>query len=211
MTKSSLALHISSQTGTMRDYLTEMTGLMNSNLSDFADRVDQEADNLDAEGKDDWYDQNYDQEWKLTEVFPELYTKSFFVMIYSYIESTMKYFATALESHRQCEIKIDDLKGRGINLYKTYFEKVQSLPMKNSKSSQKIDDYRKIRNFIVHNNSRLDNTANAKHIKRFAKMNPTLLSIAPQDEIKINDQTNHDFLNAVELYLSELADLLSKT
>jgi len=211
MANSLLASHVSSQCSTMRDYLIEMSRLMDNNLSDFSDRINQEADNLDREAKEDWFDSNYDEQWKLAEVFPEIYRKSFFIMIYGYIEATMRSFAMVLESHRQKEIKIDNLKGDGINLYRIYFLKVQSIPLKSSSHSQKIDSYRKMRNFIVHNNSRLDNSNNAKQIKRFAEKYPDLLTIASHGEIKIQDQTNHDFLNAVEKYLCELADLLSET
>ncbi len=102
--------------------------------------------------------------------FQNTFRKSFFINLYSFLEKKL---------FEQCEIrstpsslKVSEIRGNGLERVKIYFTKVLHVDFpSNTKGWQEIQNYRRLRNNIVHNRGRLDydNTTDSGETKTLRK------------------------------------------
>ncbi|MCL4264752.1 MAG: hypothetical protein KJ069_16130 [Anaerolineae bacterium] len=193
----------------LRDYLLDLSTSLDSSTKVFIAKVDAEAAAMSEESRDAWYEWNSDIHWQLTDVYPAILNNSLFIIIYSYLESSLLDFSRRLESQNPQPVKMKELRGEGIELCRTYLKKVHAIDFPDTSIEwQRITVYRKIRNFIVHNDRKLDGSENAKVVRDFATQNPKLISIDQFDQIAVSTQCNIDFIDVIYEFLMKL---LSKT
>ena len=86
-----------------------------------------------------------------------------------------------------------------------YLKKVQGIDFPDqSKEWNQISTYRKVRNFLVHNDGYLDNSKNAKTVKQFASKKPEFLIINQHSQIVLANECNLDFINTIQKFFTKL-------
>lgn len=85
---------------------------------------------------------------------------SFFVTIYFYLESELTRYCRKLEKDSQEKLSLSDIVGNGVQRAITYLIKVHHInfSLGNSQEWEKIQNYNTLRNCIVHNQGRLDDS-----------------------------------------------------
>jgi len=106
--------------------------------------------------------------------FPEFENtifSSFFVMVYSYFESELMQYCRDLEKQNPKEISWSDISDQNIlEKAKEYLTKVQKIEFpSNSPEWEKIRNFTNLRNCIVHNQGRVDNSFNEKQRVKLSK------------------------------------------
>lgn len=193
--------------GNLKDYLLQLSMSLSKSNQAFINKIEAKAAEMPDELRDDWLEWNSDIHWQLTDVFPNILNNSLLVTIYSYLESTLFDISRHKESQNPKLIKINDLRGDGIELYRNYLKKVHAIKFPDTSDEWKrITVYRKIRNFIIHNDRILDNSKNAENIRQFAEQFPKLISINQFDQISVSEQSNIDFIDVVQNFLMDLLE-----
>lgn len=116
-------------------------------------------------------------ELEITLNFPNILRRSFFVNLYSFLESTLMQKCHDLERKDVQTLLLKEIAGKGIQQAMTYFIKVQGIPFSLGESSQweKIRHYQRLRNCIVHNEGKLDErTSERPKIESFVAKEPGL-------------------------------------
>ncbi len=114
---------------------------------------------------------------ELTEEFPRLLRNSLFVLSYSVTENYLNYYCNRSEKHFGLKLTLSDLKGRGVERAKNYLKKVAEIDFPENDEWAEIKHYNRIRNFIVHNNGKLDDSSNAGKVEKYIKAKPDLLEL----------------------------------
>ena len=127
---------------------------------------------------------------------------SFFVMIYGYMESELIHYCQYLEKRDPQKVELSDLAGKNDVLKSiTYLTKVQQLEfsIKNSPMWERIRGFKTLRNYIVHNQGKLDDDNKWNALLK-------LFKIQFQDEICILDRNFcSDALATMEKFLNSVA------
>ena len=106
---------------------------------------------------------------------PNLFYKSTLTGLYSFFESTFRELVKAEREKRKIKLKLDDLKGTGIILSKDFLEKVLEVNLNSLENVwTKIDNTRKIRNSIVHNDNDNPDSDRTKQVVKICKENDQL-------------------------------------
>lgn len=114
--------------------------------------------------------------------FFDSFSKSILIATYSNIEAKIKALCDVYSSIYSKKIIYDDLKANGgyLNTSIKYLTKVLDLDVTNLEQYRsKIDDYRKIRNQIVHNNSEYSSAGELREIKKIVGKFDEKIALAP--------------------------------
>ncbi|WP_291136540.1 hypothetical protein [Flavobacterium sp. UBA7663] len=139
--------------------------------------------------------------------FKELKLESVFLSSYSLFEHFFKTFALSYKNYYNLKLDIDDLSGNNyINKTKLYLEKVIVLDLSSLNSLwNKITKYQKIRNKIVHSNSRF-NKSDKETIKELNKMDG--IEINTYGLITMTDKKFIlNFWNLFDEYINEIIEI----
>ena len=194
----------------LRMYALELSQILDSHTKVIVAEVEAKAKKMSKESRDEWYEWNEDAHWQLSDVFPSIMQDSLFVTTYSYLESALASIVKKLANDNPKPVKLQELRGDGLQLFKTYLNKVQEIDFPdNSSEWQRISTYRRIRNFIVHNDRKLEDSKNADIVRQFSSQYPQLVSINRFNKISITKECNTDFIDRVEKFFSTLLDKIS--
>jgi hypothetical protein len=185
----------------MREYSGELSELIEGTKDAFSKKVDERAKSMPAELRNGWYDWNADRYWMLRDVFPSLLHNSLFIAIYSYLESTLGNLARKMERSNPQDVAMEDIQQSVIDRYRKYLKKFQGIDFPDqSREWGRIRAYQKIRNVIVHNGGRVDDShKHAKCIRNFIGQNSDLVLI-DQDQVYVTRQGNLDFIDILEVF-----------
>lgn len=174
----------------------------------FRQRIDDYATDMSEEDKDNWYELNYDEHWQLANTFPRVLNNSLFVTIHSFFESYLQQLSKLFEFYSPDSKQINAIKSNGIGKYQVYLKNIHGIPFPDTSNEwNRICIFRKIRNFIAHCDSKLDDTNNAHVVKVFAKSNPDLITLSKAGDIRVSHQCNIKFVNDTDIFLRELLDI----
>lgn len=189
----------------LRTYIIELSEALNSKTGEFVAKVESQAASMAEDERDEWYEWNSDTHWQLTDVFPTILQNSLLVSTDSYLESVLSSIVRHMERDQPNQIKVKDLRGVGIDLYSAYLKKVQGVDFPDKTPEwQAITIYHKVRNFIVHNDRKLDDSKNAQAIRNFVKGHPTFIKINQFDQISVTVECNINFVDTVNHFLTDL-------
>jgi len=146
-----------------------------------------------------------------TDVFtPNLFYKSSLTVLYSFFELSLREIVKSEREKRKISLNINDLKGDGITLYKDYLVKVIGIDLSSiDKFWQEIDKYKKVRNYIIHNESENSDIKKVKLIKEICKKNNYLVFSEETNEVNIvSSDYLIDFAASIENYFKGLLMIL---
>ncbi len=145
-------------TGSFDDYLTSTVDFLESEKKKYEKRVEELASQSDAEDTSIDLQIAYFELQSFSQLENAIFS-SFFVMIYSYVESELTQYCRDLGKHSPKERLWSDISKRHNTLdrVKEYLSKVQKIDFpSNSPEWRKIQNFTNLRNCIVHNQGRLN-------------------------------------------------------
>jgi hypothetical protein len=143
------------------------------------------------------------------EEFTDMLRKSFFVSLYSLLESQMEDECRARRQARNdIRLSLGDLSGKGIDRAKRYLTKVLGVSSIFGTSEwQRIKKYNLLRNCIVHNEGRLQGFGGQKDLREYINDNQQKLSLRKwlgQEEVVLSKEFCKEAVNAIDRFLQEL-------
>jgi len=119
-------------------------------------RVEMEASELPQRRRDEFKELFSDDYWKFSEIFPNIFRYSLFVMCYTFLEHHLDGLCKYLNRGNKYSIELEDLKGKGIFRAQRYLQKVACITFpEKTPEWKKILKYNHIRNLIVHKGGQL--------------------------------------------------------
>ncbi len=163
----------------------------------FQDSIDEMAEKLSDEDKEDCYDFHSDEYWRLSEISPRIFRNSLLLTTYSLLEHRLMRLCLSYQRERKIALSVNDIQGKGIRKYQTYLKKVLLIEFPDQGNEWKdMLILNKIRNAIAHNDGILDENRSANDIYDFVSDN--------RDHIKITDT------NSVQLQVGFIQLALDK-
>jgi len=106
----------------------------------------------------------FEKEHKLEDIFPNMLRRSFFVAIYSLIEAQLNAICHDQERTKGLQLSVEDSTNsdKSIGRARKYLVKEAKICFPDSPEWNKLRDYQKLRNCIVHNEGRLE-SGHKKH------------------------------------------------
>lgn len=192
---------ITSEIEELREVTSLIDNLMTEEVKKFNSRIDKMAQGLSKEEQDEFYGWHSDDYWRLSKAFPNVTAASLFVTNYSFLEYQLIFICKSLHSIKKFPIKLLDLKGEGIFLAQNYLKKVVGISDFPDQTAQwnEICQYNRIRNFIVHNNSQLDDSDRAKAIKLYIT-NKSSIILDPHDRFELSMTFISEAIDIIEAF-----------
>lgn len=200
-----LAEHlITSEIGELRELTSLIDTLLTEEVKRFSSRIDKMAQELSKEEQDEYYEWQSDDYWRFPEAFPNITAASLFVTNYSFLEYQLLLICKSLHSIKNFPIKLSDLKGEGIFLAGNYLKKVVGLSDFPDQTAHwnEICQYNRIRNFVVHNNSQLNDSDGANAIKLYIK-NKSSITLDANDRFQISLKFITEEIDTIEAFFKD--------
>lgn len=122
-------------------------------------------------------------------VFPKILRSSFLVACYSYLEYELTDYCRYLRKEHSLPLDVNDLKGSGIERASKYLNHIAKLDFPDTDLSwNEIRYLNKIRNFIVHNEGRLDDSKKAEAVRDYISKRSDLLSLDEDEAIILSGE-----------------------
>ena len=166
----------------LKDFLATLEGLLQKESEDIPKRINTEAEKLTEKEKEDLYDAAANMGWELTKIFQNILRSSFFVACYSYYEHKRNHLQNCLSK----EINFPD----------------------NDPSQKELKYFKWIRNFIIHNEGRLDNTDKAQKIRSYITKRSDI-SVDEENTIILSKEYCMHALNIIEAFFDALFSRLT--
>lgn len=189
--------------------LEEVHDTLAGRLAEFQQSIEEHAAKLSPDSREDWYEWNRDTHWELSEVFPRILRHSLFVTTYGFLEHTLLRVCRHLEYESPRSVGLSDLKPEGIELARVYLKKVREIPFPDqSVEWNRLSWYRKIRNCLVHNDSRVPPKDKGQPIRDFFAKNSNLGAVDELGRIALTHAACEDIILVTRRFLDQLFGLL---
>ena len=189
----------------LKEYLiTNNVGLLKKQTT-FFKKYDELLKNS-PNSRKDILDETY-EEYRLNfEQFPKVINNSIFVSTFSFMEAKLIHIINLLDDFLELKIKLFDLAGNNtIDKCHKYFSKVANINLELLKNEfDKIKDFQKIRNLIVHNDSNVKKRRDKK-IEEQSMYN----YIIGEPRIKLDTFSGYFIINDYK-YIDEFLDIVSR-
>ncbi len=189
----------------LEEYLKITEEYLHKAKTDFETWFDEKTRGFTPKERNEFYELYGADYWQYAETFPRILRNSLFVSAYSLLEYEMAVICKWLKKDKQLPISLSDLRGDTPDQFKNYC-KLACLEFPfNSRPWQEINNYRRIRNCIVHNRGL---------IKEFQdKDNKGFISYLTKKGVILQD-TNDQEIALTEQFCKEvvktIADFLNK-
>ncbi|MEK7672341.1 MAG: hypothetical protein AAB373_00505 [Patescibacteria group bacterium] len=186
----------------LENYIKTLEKSLKNESKNFEEWILGEEKQLSEFQKEEFFDFYSEQHQELSELFPNQLRLSFFIICYSTFEQSINAISKNIEkSHK---IKVSDLHGRGVIRAKNYLEKVADFDFSKHKALwEKIKDYNKIRNFIVHNYYGIGKSEEIENVSPLLKRYETI-KVDSSSEIQISETFCHEVIKDFKLFLDSL-------
>lgn len=156
----------------MEEYLEVVAISIEDKQNEFDSYIELEAEKLDKDDKDAFYEWHSDEYWRLNDVFPNFLYKSFIISWYSFIENELFNFCNILKKQNNVDLSHKDLADNGIKQAKRYLQKVIVMNLRES-DWEEFAKIGKIRNTLVHRNGDFK-TEEIKNMKSYLEKHKLL-------------------------------------
>jgi hypothetical protein len=138
---------------------------------------------------------------------PNLFYKSTLTALYSFFESALREIVKTAREKSSSRIKVEDLKGNGITLYRDYLVKVVGLDLVTLNDEwSRINNARHVRNSIVHNDYENSESKKTKLLIKICAANDFLDYSC---EVTIKDSKYlSDFIDDIQKFLKGLIKIM---
>lgn len=192
----------------LSDYTAIIEDLLAHKLKEINFQTDKAESELTKEEQQDYDNPFEDDQWHLSEVFPNTLRFSLFVTCYSLLEYALINLCASLQEQHKYPNKFGDHKEKGIFEAKTYLKDTCHVSFPDQTNSwNKIVYYYHIRNFIVHSEGRLDDgdkTKKVKMVKSFIKAHPSLITLDNLERIQLSKDFCPEAIETLKIFFMEL-------
>ncbi len=145
--------HTSSELDSFKDYIVHSSENILTTQVEFEKLFSSEEST--DESQDDYWNHEYH---KLNDIFPYFFRQSTFIGLYSFLENRLYSLCDNLQRIKGYKIKISDLNGKNyIEKSKKYLKLIVGLETDDMNALwNKITEYQKIRNCLVHSNGSIN-------------------------------------------------------
>jgi hypothetical protein len=176
--------------------------------AEFETWVDEESKTLSLEGRDE-FNESYEQEyWDYAETFPRILRSSFFVSVYSLFENKMALICKWLKKDKQIIIGWRDLRGDTLDQFKLYCKLGGLRITYDDQNWNEINEYRRIRNCIIHNRGLIQGANEEKKLLAYVKRKNIVddlfvgMSIRSQPQIALTAEFCKEVIKTMWAFLS---------
>ena len=152
------------------DYSDILEQALYEHLKEFHEWVEKEASKLPEEDREGFYQYFGEDEWVISEIFPNILNSSLFLMCYSFLEAELVRLCKLLCQQKGLSPSYDEFHEKGNDLQKThqYLKKVAGLSFPdNTPEWQEINDWTRLRNVLVHNEGKLDSSKRSDQVRNY--------------------------------------------
>ena len=137
---------------------------------------------------------------------PHLLKKTSLIALYSIFEELLKTFCELAQKNLNLKIEPKDLNGSDIEKYLKYLKKVVEIDFsKMDLEWKEINDYRHIRNCIVHNYVNINESKNRDVLNKIINSNKFLSLVEDTGELYINHEDYlYSFIDLIEKFIKNL-------
>jgi len=180
---------------------------------DFDTRVQEEvkklsSTNLSSRELDEINEFYGEKHWDYAETFPRILRSSFFISAYSLLEHKMATICGWLKKDKQIPVSWNDSKGNTLDQFKRYCKQAGLRLTYGDENWKEINEYRRIRNCIVHNRGLIDGAKQEKELRAYANrkniIQDTLLgiSVRRRDQVALTEDFCKEVTKAMWAFLS---------
>jgi len=212
-----LAIEVHSGLDELEGYLKVTEEYLQKAKSDFESHVQEESKKLSTAGlspeeRDEINEFYGEAHWDYAETFPRILRSSFFVSAYSLLEYKMAIICRWLKKDKQIAISWGDLRGSTLDQFKLYCKFAGLDLTYDDQNWQEINNYRRIRNCIVHNRSLIKGSREEKELHAYTEskniIDDTLigLSIRPHAQIALTEGFCKEVTKTIWAFLKKVLD-----
>jgi hypothetical protein len=178
---------------------------------DFEAWINKEMDKLSPKERNEFGEFYSDTYWEYAETFPRILRSSFFVSAYSLLEHKLAITCGWLKKDKQIPISWSDIRGDTLEQFKLYC-KLAHLDLRyDDQNWQEINNYRRIRNCIVHNRGLIEGSTDEKDLRAYAEKkhitDRTLVGlIRLQDQIALTQEFCNEVTKTIWAFLSKVLE-----
>jgi hypothetical protein len=142
-----------------KEYLVEIEGFLKS------ERMAQRATHIDD--LDLWDEVMDDRLIMLGHFYPDMLRKSLFLALYSLAETELRTICRHVEKRDKLSLSLNDIFARGgfISKIRKYLEKLAFISFPGTLEWTELENYRKLRNCVVHNQGKLTSSGDDKYLR----------------------------------------------
>lgn len=157
--------HMESEFRIIRDLARNMEDYFLERCIDFEKHTEKEIKKAPKYRRDE-LEEHFEDEYNVLLSMAVLTRHSLFTSTYSLLETFLNDLCSTLKEERKLLIDISDLSGAGIFRAQTYLSKIIHVDFPSShRSWQRICNYNKLRNCLVHADGQLSNDSNKQLLK----------------------------------------------
>lgn len=187
-------------------YAEAMESMMTREAHRLDARVRRELAAMSDEDRRRVYVEDMSEEWeRLSTTFPNTLRKSLLVQCAADFEHALHQVATYYEKRSERNLKLNDLRGDGIQKSKLYFDKVVEVPFPSDLPEWAlILAFAEMRNQIVHNDGKIPATADKlQKLELLAAKWPTVVNLA-NGRITLGASLIEQAIKTYQTFLPEL-------
>jgi hypothetical protein len=144
---------------------------------------------------------------ELVDVFPDILRRSWFILCYSFLEDILNRLCKYLHRTNSLKLSLNDISGKGIFRARTFLEKVACIEFPDDEPIwEDIIVFNYIRNFIIHNNSRMEEGKWARAIKLYMKRKKNIIEIKDK-EILFRENFHNEIISTYKLFCEVLFNI----
>ncbi|EHN67944.1 hypothetical protein [Aliivibrio fischeri] len=146
----------------------------------------------------------YQWDSTLIDIYPSIHRESLIISIFNLLEHHLNVLCLKFSEVFALNLKVNDLKDKGITRSFKYFSKVVGLSFKSvEKEKTFIANVNKLRNFIVHNGSIINQNNEVNFVRR-----NEFLSLTSSNRLIISNGFITEFINILESFWDGLDKLV---
>lgn len=182
------------------DYTRELETKFEEDKEHLEKRFAEITKELSAEEESEISDYLSDEYYVIEEIHIGMFRKSTLVSLYSFLENSMSVLCNYVQVRESYRLKLDDLKGRGIERARRYLEKVADINFDSLNDEWgKLKNLNRVRNCIVHADGHVDQSETLENI-----VTSTSGLSLKDDLIKVERKYVDDITMVIKKFLDEL-------
>lgn len=205
-----LAIEVHSGLDELEGYLKVTEEYLQKARSEFNTRLDEELKLIPSEERDEFNEFYGELDWNYAEVFPRIMRSSFFVAAYSLLEHKMDIICMYIQKEQGIPTNWRDSRGSTIDQFKRYCKRAGLSLTYDDQNWQEINNYRIIRNCIVHNRGLIKGVRQERELQAYANRKNIIedlmvgLSIRSQLQIVLTKEYCKDVTKTIWAFLNNV-------
>lgn len=197
------------QANQLREYADTLESALAREFKAFEKRVEEQAEKMDAETRDSFYEAQTDSAFNLANHFPSMACQTTFIATYSFFEHQLMAIAEHVQVCKGYGIGPHDLREKGIFAAKKYLTQMCGIAFPSKEPEwQDIRAYNRIRNVLVHELGKLKPGDSSKDIRAYIARKPAI-QIDNHEQLSLTMPFCVEAISAAHRFLNKVLDAIS--